>query len=158
MLIRGKFKYVKLLCSLSPFFFHFLSFRFISIVLSFVALILGLNFLVISLIFLKRSLVLVCFLTCSLCTQAVIVPIYKEEDKLDCNNYFGVSLYCHYSKILTSTLMERIKIRTEEILSEEFTSRFSNITKHHHSASYPINILMPAEIHLFAKRRLQEGI
>ena len=51
--------------------------------------------------------------------QAVIVPIYKKKDKLDCNNYRGVSLLCHYSKILTSIIMERIKMRTEEILSEE---------------------------------------
>jgi len=51
--------------------------------------------------------------------QAIIVPIYKKKDKLDCNNYRGVSLLCHCSKILTSILMERINRRTEEILSEE---------------------------------------
>jgi len=51
--------------------------------------------------------------------KAVIVPIYKKKDKLDCNNYRGVSLLCHSSKIVTSIIMERIKRRTEEILSEE---------------------------------------
>jgi Reverse transcriptase (RNA-dependent DNA polymerase) len=49
----------------------------------------------------------------------VIVPIYKKKDKLDYNNYRGMSLLSHYSKIFTSILMERIKKKTEEILSEE---------------------------------------
>jgi len=51
--------------------------------------------------------------------QAVIIPIHKKKDKLDCNNYRGISLLCHYSKIFTSILMDRIKKKTEEILSEE---------------------------------------
>jgi len=51
--------------------------------------------------------------------QAVIIPIHKKKDKLDCNNYRGISLLCHYSKIFTSILMERIRKKTEEILSEE---------------------------------------
>ena len=49
----------------------------------------------------------------------MIVPIYKKKDKLDCNNYRGSSLLGHYSKIFTSILMERIKKKTEEILSAE---------------------------------------
>ena len=51
--------------------------------------------------------------------KAVIVPVYKKKDKLDCNNYRGISLLCHSSKIVTAIIMERIKKRTEEILSEE---------------------------------------
>jgi len=51
--------------------------------------------------------------------KAVIVPVYKKNDKLDCNNYRGISLLCHSSKIFTAILMERLKKRTEEILSEE---------------------------------------
>jgi Reverse transcriptase (RNA-dependent DNA polymerase) len=51
--------------------------------------------------------------------KAVIVPLYKKKDKLDCNNYRGISLLCHSSKIVTAIIMERIKKRTEEILSEE---------------------------------------
>ena len=51
--------------------------------------------------------------------RAIIVPVYKKKDKLDCNNYRGISLLCHSSKILTTIIMERIKKRTEEILSEK---------------------------------------
>ena len=51
--------------------------------------------------------------------RAIIVPVYKKKDKLDCNNYRGISLLCHSSKIMTTIIMERIKKRTEEILSEE---------------------------------------
>ena len=51
--------------------------------------------------------------------KAVIVPVYKKKDKLDCNNYRGISLLCHSSKIVTAIIMERIRKRTEEILSEE---------------------------------------
>jgi len=51
--------------------------------------------------------------------KAVIVPIYKKKDKLDCNNYRGVSLQCHCSKIFTSIILERIRKKTEEVLSEE---------------------------------------
>ncbi|CAM4728174.1 unnamed protein product [Leuciscus chuanchicus] len=51
--------------------------------------------------------------------KAVIIPVYKKKDKLDCNNYRGISLLCHSSKIITTIIMERIKKKTEEILSEE---------------------------------------
>ena len=51
--------------------------------------------------------------------RAIIVPIHKKKDKLDCNNYRGISLLCHCSKIFTSILMDRLRSRTEEILSEE---------------------------------------
>jgi len=51
--------------------------------------------------------------------KAVIVPIFKKKDKTDCNNYRGVSLLCHCSKIFTRILLQRMRNRTEEILSEE---------------------------------------
>ena len=51
--------------------------------------------------------------------RAIIVPIFKKKDRLDCKNYRGISLLCHCSKIFTSVLMDRIRNRTEEILSEE---------------------------------------
>ena len=37
---------------------------------------------------------------------------------MDCNNYRGVSLLCHCSKVFSSVILQRIKKRTEEILSE----------------------------------------
>lgn len=51
--------------------------------------------------------------------KAIIVPIYKKKDKLDCNNYRGVSLLCHISKVFTQILLQRMRARTDEILSEE---------------------------------------
>ena len=50
--------------------------------------------------------------------KSVITPIYKKKDKLDCNNYRGISLLCHGSKLFSSIILQRIKNRTEEILSE----------------------------------------
>jgi len=41
----------------------------------------------------------------------VIVPIQKKKDRMNCNNYRGISLLCHFSK--------RLKSRTDEIISEE---------------------------------------
>ena len=48
----------------------------------------------------------------------MIVPIFKKKDNTDCDNYRGISLLCHSEKIFASVLMQRIKTRTEEILSE----------------------------------------
>jgi len=51
--------------------------------------------------------------------RAIIVPIHKKKDKMECNNYRGVSLLCHSSKIFSRILLNRLRKRTEEILSEE---------------------------------------
>ena len=51
--------------------------------------------------------------------KAIIVPIYKKKEKTDCNNYRGVSLLCHCSKVFTRILLERLRRRTEEVLAEE---------------------------------------
>ena len=51
--------------------------------------------------------------------KAVITPIFKKKDKLDCNNYRGISLLSHAGKILTHIIQQRIRHRTEFILSEE---------------------------------------
>ena len=48
----------------------------------------------------------------------MIIPIHKKKDKMDCNNYRGVSLLCHCSKVFSSVILQRIKMGTEEILSE----------------------------------------
>ena len=50
--------------------------------------------------------------------KAVITPIYKKKDKLDCNNYRGISLLSHAGKVMTTILQLRILKRTETILSE----------------------------------------
>ena len=50
--------------------------------------------------------------------RAIITPIYKKKDKLDCGNYRGISLLSHAGKVLTTILQRRILKRTEEILSE----------------------------------------
>ena len=51
--------------------------------------------------------------------RAVIVPIYKKKDKIECNNYRGISLLSHSSKIFSRIILNRFRNRTEEILSEE---------------------------------------
>jgi len=50
--------------------------------------------------------------------QSVIVPIHKKKDKLECSNYRGISLLCQCSKVFSSIILQRIKKKTEEILSE----------------------------------------
>ena len=48
--------------------------------------------------------------------RAVIVPIYKKKDKMECKNYRGISLLCHRSKIFSRIILNRLMKRTEEIL------------------------------------------
>src|SRR6218665_252899 len=50
--------------------------------------------------------------------RSIIIPIHKKKDRLECANYRGINLPCHSSKIFTSIILQRIKKRTEEILSE----------------------------------------
>jgi len=51
-------------------------------------------------------------------TKSVVVPIHKKKVKLSCDNYRGVSLLSHCGKVMTSIILQRIRQRTEEILSE----------------------------------------
>ena len=44
--------------------------------------------------------------------------IFKNKDSTECDNYIGISLLCHSEKIFASDLLQKIKARTEEILSE----------------------------------------
>ena len=46
-------------------------------------------------------------------------PIFKRKDKMECNNFRGISLLSHTGKILTHIIQKRIWHRTEFILSEE---------------------------------------
>ena len=51
--------------------------------------------------------------------RAIIIPIHKKKDKMVCDNYRGISLLCHASKIFTSIVLQRLRKRTDEILAEE---------------------------------------
>ena len=50
--------------------------------------------------------------------KAIIVPIFKKKDKLDCANYRGISLLTLPGKVFCSILHNRMKKQTEEMLSE----------------------------------------
>lgn len=50
--------------------------------------------------------------------RSVIIPIHKKNDKLDCTNYRGISLLCSSGKVFSSIILQRIKRRTDESLSE----------------------------------------
>ena len=50
--------------------------------------------------------------------KAIIVPIYKKQDKLCCDNYRGISLLCHSEKIIASVILNRIRQKTGVVLSE----------------------------------------
>ena len=50
--------------------------------------------------------------------RSIIVPVHKKQDKLDYLNYRGISLLCHTGKIFSSIILQRIRTRTEQIISE----------------------------------------
>ena len=50
--------------------------------------------------------------------KAIITPIYKKKDKLDCGNYRGISLLSHSGKSVTTIIQRRMLKRAEEIISE----------------------------------------
>ena len=45
--------------------------------------------------------------------RSVIVPVFKKQDKLCCDNYRGISLLTHCEKLLVSIILQRIRQRTD---------------------------------------------
>jgi sorting nexin-29 len=52
------------------------------------------------------------------CGTAIICPIYKQGDKLECHNYRGISLLNVTYKIFTNLLTRYIEPYVEEILGD----------------------------------------
>ena len=50
--------------------------------------------------------------------ESIIVPIHKEEDKKDCNNYRGISLLPSTYKILSNILLSRLVPYEKEIIGD----------------------------------------
>ena len=50
--------------------------------------------------------------------KAIISPIYKKKDKMDCSNYRGISLLSLAGKVFCSILHRRMQTHTEHILAE----------------------------------------
>jgi sorting nexin-29 len=48
----------------------------------------------------------------------LIVPLFKKDDKMKCENYRGITLLNVAYKILSSIILERLKEYSEEILGE----------------------------------------
>jgi len=48
---------------------------------------------------------------------SIIIPLHKK-DTMNCDNYRGVSLLPHCEKVTANVILQRIRQRTEEILSE----------------------------------------
>jgi hypothetical protein len=40
--------------------------------------------------------------------ESIIVPVHKKNDKIDCNNYYGISLFSTSYKILSNILLSRL--------------------------------------------------
>jgi hypothetical protein len=50
--------------------------------------------------------------------ESIIVPIYKKGDKIDCNNYRGISLLKAAYKILSNILLARLTPYVNEIVGD----------------------------------------
>jgi sorting nexin-29 len=52
--------------------------------------------------------------------ESIIVPIYKEGDKMDCNNYQGISFLSTAYKILSIILLARLTPYVSEIMGDHW--------------------------------------
>src|SRR6218665_135998 len=51
--------------------------------------------------------------------RAIIVPIHKKGDSMECGNYRAISLLSVTGKLYTKVLQQGLKIYVEEEMSEE---------------------------------------
>jgi len=50
--------------------------------------------------------------------ESIIVPIHKQGDKTDCNNYRGISLLPTTYKILSNIMLSRLIPHAEKIIGD----------------------------------------
>ena len=50
--------------------------------------------------------------------ESIIVPIHKKGDRVDCNNYRGISLFLTSYKILSNILLSRMTLYANEVIGE----------------------------------------
>ena len=50
--------------------------------------------------------------------ESIFVPIHKKGDRMDCNNYRGISLLSTSYKILSNILLSRMTPYANEIIGE----------------------------------------
>ena len=52
-------------------------------------------------------------------TQSLVIPLPKEGNLKQCQNYSTISLISHPSKIMLRVILNRLKDKAEELLAEE---------------------------------------
>jgi hypothetical protein len=50
--------------------------------------------------------------------ESIIVPVHKNGDKTDCNNYRGISLLSSSNKIISNILLSRLSPYIDEIIGD----------------------------------------
>jgi sorting nexin-29 len=50
--------------------------------------------------------------------ESIIVPVYMKGDKIDCNNYRGISLLSTSNKVLSNILLSRLGPYIDEIIGD----------------------------------------
>ena len=64
--------------------------------------------------------------------ESIIVPIHKEGDKTDCNNYRGISLLPATYKILSNILLSMLTPYAEEVIVDHQCGFRRNRSTTHH--------------------------
>jgi hypothetical protein len=66
--------------------------------------------------------------------ESITVPIYKKDNKTDCNNYRGISLLSTAYKILSNILLARLTSYVNEIIGDHQCGFHCNRSDFLHSA------------------------